>query len=211
MTQSLRAAHVLSLTFFISSPRGCKISHFTAARALCVHKGCDPALLSRAVININCLPYFSNKSLIRFSLLCCRLPATGSFPLREFCIIPCLSPSTWHWALPGHTHTHTPSNPLLSVWLLTCSAAEFTAGLSQACSTHMLFVFLSQFLEFTHFRALELISARVSRQDWQCPCSKGKHGALQCKPAQLSSKGAYALQRATGFFGLLQAGPPTSS
>lgn len=41
---------------------------------------------------------------------------------------------------------------------------------SQAHSTHMFFVFLTQFPKFTHFRMLKLPSARVNHQDWRCPC-----------------------------------------
>lgn len=100
------------------------------------------------------------------------------------------------------------SSPPLGFWLLARSAAELAFSPSQAQSTHMFFVFLTRFLKFTHFCTLELPSARVNHRDWQCPCSKNKHSALERRRAPLSSKEAYALRSATGFLGCLKLAHP---
>lgn len=198
MAQSLGDAHLLSLTFFF---------HHQAAESV-IFPAHSPVPRS---IFIGCRISQTNHSsdFYSFAALCQLLDHSLKNALRKFLIIPC--PEPLHVALgptQPHTHTHTPSTPLLSIWLLARSAAEFTAGPSQARSSHMFFVFLSQFLEFTHFRALKAISARVIRQDWQCPCSEGKH----CRANQPSSPPRKHMPcKSHRFFGLLQAGPPTSS
>lgn len=133
---------------------------------------------------------------------CCRLPG---------CVLPALtSPSSSTSprlhpcslqhpqkgpALGPCSATDTASSPLEAFGFLHLARQSSLLRQAQrtAHSTHMFFVFLTQFPKFTHFRSLKLPSARVNHQDWQCPCSENKHSILECKRARLSSKEAYAL------------------